>query len=115
MSYVSRATSLDGGKHGAQIDDGSVRTGRDRPGSADGGVGSRRRYVFTAGSGTVLLTGTIDLSSGTGPAANTIVNGVLIATVASLTFAAGDRVSIKIAGTMTALAGAIVSIGLAPC
>lgn len=66
-----------------------------------------------AGSGTALLSGTIDLSTGT--VANTTTNGTVIATVASKTFATGDRVSIVIAGTMTSLAGGIVTIGLAPC
>jgi hypothetical protein len=66
-----------------------------------------------AGSGTVLLTGTIDLSATT--VANTVTSGALIATVASLTLAAGDRLSIKIGGTMTSIAGAVVSVMLAPC
>ena len=65
-----------------------------------------------AGSGTVLLTGTIDLSATT--VANTVVTGTLIATVASLTLAAGDRLSVKIAGTMTSLVGAIVTLMVAP-
>jgi hypothetical protein len=64
-----------------------------------------------AGSGTALLTGTVALNTA---AANTVVNGTLIATVASLTFAAGDRVSIVIAGTMTNLVGGIGTITLAP-
>lgn len=63
-----------------------------------------------AGSGTALLTGTVALSG----SANTVANGTLIATVASLTFAAGDRVSIVIAGTMTNLVGAIGTITLTP-
>lgn len=65
-----------------------------------------------AGSGTTLLTGTIDLSATT--VANTTTNGTLIATVASLTLAAGDRLSVKIAGTMTNLVGAIVTMMVAP-
>jgi len=63
------------------------------------------------GSGTALLTGTMSLAG----TANTVVSGTLIATVASLTFAAGDRMNIVIAGTMTGLAGSRVTIGLAPC
>ena len=65
-----------------------------------------------AGSGTTLLTGTIDLSTTT--VANTTTNGTLIATVASLKFATGDRCSVKIGGTMTSLVGGIVTIGFAP-
>jgi hypothetical protein len=64
------------------------------------------------GSGTVLLTGTIDMSAAT--AANTVVNGVLIATLASLLLATGDRLGIKIGGTLTSLAGAIASISVTP-
>jgi hypothetical protein len=62
------------------------------------------------GSGTALLTGTVALSG----SANTVANGTLIGTVASLTFAAGDRVSIVIAGTMTNLVGGIGTITLTP-
>lgn len=62
------------------------------------------------GSGTALLTGTMTLAG----AANTPVSGVLIATVASLTFAVGDRLNLVIAGTMTNLVGSKVTIGLVP-
>lgn len=62
------------------------------------------------GSGTALLTGAINLSG----TANTVANGTLIATVASLTFAAGDRLGIVIAGTMTNLVGGIGTVTLAP-
>jgi collagen type VII alpha len=62
------------------------------------------------GSGTSLLTGTVSLSG----TANTVVSGTLIATVASLTLAAGDRLSIVIAGTMTNLAGGRVTLSVAP-
>jgi hypothetical protein len=65
-----------------------------------------------AGSGTVLLGGTIDLSTNT--AANTSTSGTLISTVASLTLAAGDRLGVVIAGTMTSLAGCIVTMMIAP-
>jgi hypothetical protein len=61
------------------------------------------------GSGTNLLTGTMTLAG----TANTVVSGTLIATVASLTLAAGDRLSVVIAGTMTNLAGSRVSLSLA--
>lgn len=63
-----------------------------------------------AGSGTALLSGAVALSG----SANTVANGTLIATVASLTFAAGDRVGIVIAGTMTNLVGGVGTITLAP-
>lgn len=56
------------------------------------------------GSGTSLLTGTVSLSG----TANTVVSGTLIATTASLRFAAGDRLGTLIAGTMTNLAGSVV-------
>jgi hypothetical protein len=56
------------------------------------------------GSGTNLLTGTIDMSATT--VANTVTAGTLIATAATLTFAKGDRVAIVIAGTLTSLVGA---------
>lgn len=63
------------------------------------------------GSGTALLSAPVALSG----SANTVANGSLIATVASLTFAAGDRIGIVIAGTMTNLVGGIGSITFAPC
>lgn len=63
-----------------------------------------------AGSGTALLTGTVSLA---GPA-NTVLSGTLIATIASLTFAAGDRLGVVISGTMTSLANCKVQCGLAP-
>jgi len=56
------------------------------------------------GSGTNLLTGTIDMSATT--VANTVTAGTLIATAATLTFAKGDRVAIVIGGTLTSLVGA---------
>jgi hypothetical protein len=62
------------------------------------------------GSGTVLLTTPL-LLSGT---ANTVQSGVLIATLASLQLAAGDRFGIVIAGTMTNLVGGMISTEFAP-
>jgi hypothetical protein len=55
------------------------------------------------GSGTACLTGTVSLAG----TANTVVSGTLN-TDASITFAAGDRVSLKFAGTMTNLVGCSV-------
>lgn len=63
-----------------------------------------------AGSGTALLTGTVALSG----TANTVANGTLISTVASLTFAAGDRVGIVFAGTMTNLVGGLITLSMTP-
>lgn len=63
------------------------------------------------GSGTALLTGTVSLSG----TANTVANGTLITTVASLTFAAGDRVGFVFAGTMTNLVGAAMTAMFVPC
>ena len=60
------------------------------------------------GSGTNLLTATIDMSATT--VANTVTAGTLIATAATLTFAQGDRVAIVIAGTLTSLVGASATL-----
>lgn len=62
------------------------------------------------GSGSSLLTGTMTLAG----TANTVVSGTLVATVATITLAAGDRISIVIAGTMTNLVGGLATITLAP-
>lgn len=60
------------------------------------------------GSGTVLLTATMSLSD----TANTVVSGIVVGTQADITLAAGDRLGVKIAGTLTSLAGSLVSIML---
>lgn len=60
------------------------------------------------GSGTALLTGTIS-TAGT---ANTVLNGVLIATVASLQLAVGDRLGAVFAGTETGLVGLDILVTL---
>lgn len=57
------------------------------------------------GSGTAALTGTVSLAG----TANTVVSGTLN-TDTSIQFAAGDRISIKIAGTMTNLAGGVLTL-----
>jgi hypothetical protein len=62
------------------------------------------------GGGTALLTGTLALSG----TANTVVNGTLISTTSTLQLAAGDRIAIVIAGTMTNLVGGIVTLSLQP-
>lgn len=61
------------------------------------------------GSGTALLTAGFDLF---GVAANTVQTGTLSATVADYTFAAGDRLGIKLSGTLTALTGLNIVVKL---
>lgn len=63
------------------------------------------------GAGTALLTGAMALSG----TANTRVTGTLIGTVATLTMAAGDRLSTTWAGTISPLAGVVVTVTLVPC
>lgn len=62
------------------------------------------------GAGTSVLTGAISFSG----VANTVVNGTLSATVATLTLAAGDRLSAKWGGTVGSLTGAVVNVLLVP-
>lgn len=62
------------------------------------------------GSGTALLTGTMSMAG----TVNTVVNGTLIATIASLKFAVGDRVGLVFAGTMTGLVGFNATLLFAP-
>jgi len=63
------------------------------------------------GSGTTILTGAISFSG----TANTRVTGTLVATVATITLAAGDRLSVTWGGTVGTLIGGIVSVSLVPC
>jgi hypothetical protein len=58
------------------------------------------------GSGTNQLTGTVSLSG----TANTPVNGTLITT--PTTIAAGNRINLILAGTLTSLANCVVNIAL---
>lgn len=60
------------------------------------------------GSGTALLTGTLSMAG----AANTVAAGTLIATVASLQFAAGNRVGLVFGGNVTNLVGLAVTVRL---
>lgn len=60
------------------------------------------------GSGTNLLTGTVDLST----AANTVNSGTLVATAATLTFASGNRLNAVLGGTLTGLANCCITVGL---
>jgi hypothetical protein len=57
-------------------------------------------------SGTTLLTGTISLAG----TANTPVNGTLITTISTLQLAKGDRLGVKLGGTLTSLVNCNVSI-----
>jgi len=58
------------------------------------------------GSGTSTLTGTMSLAG----TANTPVNGTLSSTVANLQLAKGDRLGVKLGGTLTSLANCNVTI-----
>jgi hypothetical protein len=60
------------------------------------------------GSGTVMLTGTLS-TAGT---ANTVLTGTLVATLATLQLAAGDRIGAVFAGTETGLVGLNVTVTL---
>jgi hypothetical protein len=62
------------------------------------------------GGGSTVLTGPISFNT----TANTVVAGTLIATVATLTLAAGDRLSAKWAGTVGSITGAVISVLLVP-
>lgn len=62
------------------------------------------------GAGTPLLTSTIACTA----VANTVTAGTLISNPATLTLAAGDRLSVLFAGTLTTLAGVVVTVQLLP-
>lgn len=62
------------------------------------------------GAGTALMTGTVSLAG----TANTVVNGTLVATAATLQLAAGDRLSVTFGGTLTSLAGCTIVVALVP-
>ena len=57
-------------------------------------------------AGTTLLTGTMSLAG----TANTPVNGTLVSTVATLQLAKGDRLGLKLGGTLTSLANCNVTV-----
>ena len=63
-----------------------------------------------AGSGTAMLTGTLSLSG----TPNTVLSGTLTGTTATLTLAAGDRIGVVLAGTLTSLATCHADIYLRP-
>ncbi len=61
------------------------------------------------GSGTTILTGVMTIA-----ASNTRVVGTLTSTVATITLAAGDRLSFTVAGTVGAAAGVTLAVLLSP-
>jgi hypothetical protein len=66
------------------------------------------------GAGTNLLTNNADAGFNLKGTANTVQTGTLVATAASLKLAAGDRLAVDFAGTLTALAGVVVTVYLEP-
>lgn len=66
------------------------------------------------GAGTDLLTNNTNAGFNLKGTANTVQNGTLTATTASLQLAAGDRLSLDFAGTITTLAGVQVTVALKP-
>jgi hypothetical protein len=64
------------------------------------------------GAGTDLLTNNTNAGFNCKGTANTVQNGTLTATAASLKLAAGDRLSVDYAGTLTTLAGVVMTVEL---
>lgn len=64
------------------------------------------------GAGDNLLTNNSDAGFDAKDTANTVQVGTLTATTANLQLAAGDRLSLDFAGTVTALAGVVVTVTL---
>lgn len=64
------------------------------------------------GAGTDLLTNNTNAGFDMKGAANTVQNGALVATAGVTTLAAGNRLSADYAGTLTALAGVVVTVTL---
>lgn len=64
------------------------------------------------GAGTDLLTNNSDAGFNLKATANTVQTGTLTGTAASLILAAGNRLSIDVAGTPTAVAGCVVEVDL---
>lgn len=62
------------------------------------------------GAGTVIQTGSFNLNA----TANTVQSGTLAAAAATLTMAAGDRLSVKFANSIQSSAGIVVTVGLMP-
>ncbi len=66
------------------------------------------------GAGTDLLTNNTNAGFNCKGAINTVQNGTLTATAASLRLAPGDRLSVDYAGTLTALAGVVIVVTIQP-
>lgn len=64
------------------------------------------------GAGTDLLTDNSGAGFNLKGTANTVQSGTLTSTVASKKLAAGDRLSVDFAGTLTTLAGVVVTVSL---
>ncbi|MCC5644785.1 hypothetical protein LC607_17935 [Nostoc sp. CHAB 5824] len=64
------------------------------------------------GAGTDLLTNNTNAGFDCKGTANTVQTGALVATEATRTLASGDRLSLDFAGTVTALAGVVVTVSL---
>ncbi|MDM9583111.1 hypothetical protein [Nostoc sp. GT001] len=64
------------------------------------------------GAGTDLLTNNTNAGFDCKGTANTVQAGALVATEATRTLASGDRLSLDFAGTVTALAGVVVTVSL---
>jgi len=62
------------------------------------------------GAGTAILQSAFDLTT----TANTVGSGTLSATVGNLQLAAGDRLGVKLSGTLTALTGLNITVDLKP-
>lgn len=66
------------------------------------------------GAGTDLLTDNSNAGFNLKGTANTVQNGTLVTTAATVTLAAGDRLAVDFAGTLTTLAGVVVTVLLEP-
>lgn len=64
------------------------------------------------GAGTDLLTNNTNAGFNLKGTANTVQAGTLTETAANLKLAAGDRLSVDFAGTLTAVAGVVVTVSL---
>lgn len=68
--------------------------------------------IAAPGAGTDLLTNNANAGFNLKGTANTVQSGTLTATAASKRLAAGDRLSVDYAGTLTTLAGVVVTVVL---
>lgn len=66
------------------------------------------------GAGTDLLTNNAGAGFNLKGTANTVQNGTLVATAGACDLAAGDRLSVDFAGTLTTLAGVVATVALVP-